>query len=363
MNTFSKKTVVVTSLIFASIAFINCNKTENKKGISKTKIAQVVPSSAKVQENITYRKPIAFIAGFDTNNSFFYANARNYFQEKGFKIIDGQYSIEEIINWLNTNANHQPYGEIHIVNKSNPYKGMNLETVIRGDEVTALTLQETIDNGSLPKLKNVVNQNSSIIFHASGLANNKPLVTSLQNAFSTKKMPKVVTSPYHTIFGGEFSDYYLAQAYYVFYPSANSPGKVDLSKEISRKYPEEKEIDWYKALNNKEERYVGEAFYSQFAIPIQWEFDYHNADEETPTFFSAEGVMDWIEQDENLMAELHTYNVPIEKYRWTWEVKNSKLTIKGRTTGLCVLKPLLQPYGDLKHIEPDTKNKRLYAMK
>lgn len=362
MNTLSKKTFVLTSLFLASILFINCNKGKKKKAITKTQIAQVVPSSAKAQERIINRKPIAFIAGFDTNNGTFYANARTYFKEKGIKIIDGQYSVEEIINWLNSNANHQPYGEIHIVNKSNPYKGMNLETVIRGDEVNALTLQKTIDNGSLPKLKDVVNQKSSIIFHASGLANNKNLVTSLQNAFLSKKMPKVVTSPYHTIFGGEFSDYYLAKAYYVFYPSANSPGKVDLSKEIARKYPGEKEIDWYKALNNKKERFIGEAFYSQFAIPVQWEFDYHNADEEMPTFFSAEGVMDWIEQDEDLMTELNAYNVPLEKYRWTWTVKNSKLTIKGRTTGLCVLKPLIQPYGDLKHIEPDTKNKRLYAM-
>lgn len=362
MNTLSKKSFVVASLFLASIVFVNCNKKEVKPVVVKKKIAQVIPSSAKAQENITHRKPIAFIAGFDTSNSTFYANARTYFQEKGIKVIDGQYSVEEIINWLNANANHQPYGEIHIVNKSNPHKGMNLETVIRGDDVNALTLQETIENGSLPKLKDVVNQNSSFVFHASGLANNKSLVASLQNAFSSKKMPKVVTSPYHTIFGGEFSDYYLAKAYYVFYPSANSPGKIDLSKEISRKYSEEKEINWYKALNNKQERYIGEAFYTQFAIPIKWEFDYHNADEEMPIFFSAEGVIDWIEQDENLMDELNTYNVPIEKYRWTWSVKNSKLTIKGRTTGLCVLKPLIKPYGDLKHIEPDTKNKRLYAM-
>ena len=363
MNTLSKKTVVIASLFLASIIIVNCNKKEAKPTVVKEKIAQVIPSSTKTKENITHRKPIAFIAGFDTSNDTFYANARTYFQEKGIKIIDGQYSVEEIINWLNTNANHQPYGEIHVVNKSNPHKGMNLETVIRGDEVNAVTLQKTIENGSLPKLKDVVNQNSSIVFHASGLANNKALVTTLQNAFSAKQMPKVITSPYHAIFGGEFSDYYLAQAYYVFYPSANSPGKVDLSKEISRKYPEEKEINWFKALNNKKERYVGEAFYTQFAIPIKWEFDYHNADEEMPTFFSVEGVMDWIEQDENLMEELNTYNVPIEKYRWTWSVKNSKLTIKGRTTGLCVLKPLLNPYGDLKHVEPDTKNKRLYAMK
>ena len=73
--------------------------------------------------------------------------------------------------------------------------------------------------------------------------------------------------------------------------------------------------------------------------------------------------MDWIEQQPELVVELNKYNIPIEKFRWNWSVKNSTLTIRGRTTGLIVLKPLIKPYGDLKHIEPDTSNKRLYAMK
>ena len=43
--------------------------------------------------------------------------------------------------------------------------------------------------------------------------------------------------------------------------------------------------------------------------------------------------------------------------------KGNKLIITGKTTVLCVLKPLIKPYGDLQHIEPDTENLRLYAMK
>jgi hypothetical protein len=59
-------------------------------------------------------------------------------------VIEGQYSLEEIIVWLNENGNQQPYSEIHIVNKSNPYKGMNLETVVRGDKITSETLKKSI---------------------------------------------------------------------------------------------------------------------------------------------------------------------------------------------------------------------------
>ena len=73
--------------------------------------------------------------------------------------------------------------------------------------------------------------------------------------------------------------------------------------------------------------------------------------------------MDWIEQNEDLLAELKKLKIPVDKFRWQWKVKNSMLILNGKTTVLRVLKPLIKPYGDLKYIEPDTNNKRLYAMK
>ncbi|MFK8061032.1 MAG: hypothetical protein AB8B78_13200 [Polaribacter sp.] len=363
MRTFLKKTVLVAGLIVLSSPFISCDNKEVKKEKEVVAIADNIPIPTKKEVKVVSRKPIVFIAGFDKGNETFYSNARTYFQEKGLKVIDGQYSLEEIITWLNKNANKNPYGEVHIVNKSNPYKGMNLETIVRGEKITTETLRKSITQGTLPTLKNVVNNNTKIVFHASGLVENKELLKTLKDALSAKHLPKVVASPYHTIFGGKFSNHYLAQPYYVFYPTANSPGKMDLSKEMAKKYPEEKEIDWFDALNNEEERYVGEAYTTMFSIPVKWEFGYHNTDDEMPKFTMQEEVMDWIEQQPELMVELGKYKVPVDKFRWNWAVKNSTLTIRGRTTGLVVLKPLTKPYGDLKHIEPDTSNKRLYAMK
>lgn len=57
-----------------------------------------------VLEEIIYRNPIVFITGVDKGSSLYYADARNYFQEKEYQIIEDQYSIEEIITWLN---NHE----------------------------------------------------------------------------------------------------------------------------------------------------------------------------------------------------------------------------------------------------------------
>ena len=73
----------------------------------------------------------------------------------------------------------------------------------------------------------------------------------LRDAFVADEVPNVVASSYVDVFGGEFSAHYLAKPYYVFYPYAHSPEMTDLSKEIARKYPEEKEIDWYNAQTTK----------------------------------------------------------------------------------------------------------------
>ncbi|WP_439128240.1 hypothetical protein [Polaribacter sp.] len=363
MKTIFRNTVFAIATIVSTSLFVNCDSSSSKKAKPTAVVVKNNIPAKKVIKEVTYQKPIVFIAGFDKGNETFYSKARNYFKEKGLKVIDGQYSLEEIIVWLNNNGNQRVYSEIHIVNKSNPYKGMNLETVIRGDKITSETLRKSITQGTLPTLQNVVNANSKIVFHASGLIENKALIKTLKDAFHAPENPKVIASPYHTIFGGKFADHYLAQPYYVFYPTAYSPGKMDLSKEIAKKYPEEKDIDWYDALNNEEERYVGEPYTTQFSIPIKWEFDFFNTDNQMPKFTMPEDVMDWIETQDELLAEFNKYDIPLEKFRWTWNVKGSTLTIKGRTTGLCVLKPLIKPYGDLEHVEPDTTNRRLYAMK
>lgn len=363
MNTSLRNLVIIAYVILVSISFVGCKETTEKNTEKET--ANVVLDNnvmQTVKEELAARKPIVFITGFDKGNETFYKNARAYFNDKKFKIVEDQYSLEEIISWLNKNETKHPYGEIHIVNKSNPYKGMTLETVVNGDKITAESLRRNITKGELPILNKSVNSKSKIIFHANGLAENQDLMNTLKDAFYADEMPNVVASPYFSIFNGAFSKHYLAKPFYVFYPTANSPGKMDLSKEIAKKYPEEKDIDWFDALNNEQERYVGEAYTTQFTIPVKFELDYHNSDDELPTFEMQEEVMDFIEQQETLYAEIKKLDIPLEKFRWSWKVKNSKLTIKGKTTVLTVLKPLIKPYGDLEHIQPDTNNKRLYAM-
>ncbi|WP_440067392.1 hypothetical protein [Tenacibaculum discolor] len=358
------KVGTVMGLLLLIGVFSNCDNTKSDN--KNQELGNVATTEETIEKlAVEYRKPVVFITGNDKGNSHFYDSARVYFKEKNYEIINGKYSVEEIISWMNNNATENPYGEVHIVNNNNPFKAMNLETVIKGDKVTAETLQKTITKGSLPSVKSeAITDDTKIIFHTNQLAENTDLVNTLKSAFITEnKIPQVVASPYYNVFGGEFSNHYLAQPYYVFYPTANSPGKVDLSKEIAKKYPEEKEISWYDALNNEKERYVGEPYTIQYTIPVNLELDYHNSDNEIPQFVMQEEIMDFIASEEALMKEVEKTNIPVEKFRWTYTVKNSQLIIKGKASALCVLKPLTKPYGELEHVKPDTNNKRLYAMK
>ncbi|WP_439130992.1 hypothetical protein [Polaribacter sp.] len=364
MNLSLKKSVFAAAIILTSGMLTNCNHQEvTTNDDLKTEITENTIDNFQEAEAIVTRNPLVFITGYDKGNETFYQNARVFFKDHNYQIVEDQYSLEEIINWLNHNETNLPYGEIHIVNKSNAFKGLTLETVIKGEKVSTESLRKHITKGTLPILQESVNANSKIIFHANGLGENKELLDTFKDALCADELPNVVASPYYTIFDGEFTQHYLAKPYYVFYPTANSPGKVDLSKEIAKKYAEEKDINWLDALNNSKERFIGEAYTKQFTIPLKFELDYHNSDEEVPSFENQDELIDFIEQQEPLFYEVEQLHIPIEKFRWTYSMHNSTLTIKGKTTVLVVLKPLIKPYGDLEYITPDTNNKRLYAIK
>lgn len=363
MKNVIKKTSVAFAALLLIGQFVSCDERSKTETPQLAEVVDVVNVENMATENVEVKKPIVFIAGYDKGSSNFYDNARSYFKNKNYKIVEGAYSIEEIITWMNKNATNKPYGNIHIVNNYNRFKGMNLETVVKGEKVTTETLRKNITQNTLPTLKNGVSKHTNIVFHSQGIGENTELMKTLKDAFVANENPNIIASNYSDVFGGEFKKHYLAESFYVFYPTANSPGRVDLSKEISKKYPQEKEIIWFDALNNEKERYVGEAYTVKYNIPITLEVDYTNSDIAMPNFTMQEEIMDFIEEDEDLAKEIEKLGIPVDKFRWKWSDKNSTLILKGKTTVLQVLKPITKPFGDLKHVEPDTNNKRLYAMK
>lgn len=357
-----KRTIKKAGMILGIVLLIGQLSSCGKKQVT-TEVAEKVLQEKVVEKEEILREPIVFITGIDEGTNKFYKSARSYFLNKKYEVIDHAFSLQEIITWLNANYDGNKYGEIHIVSHSNPWRGLSLETIIKGDRTTKESLRKAMTQGTLPNLDNVISRKTKVVFHSCGLGQNTELMKTLKDAFVADVVPNVIASPYYNVFGGEFSDHYLAKPYYGFYPTAHSPGKVDLSKEFARMYPEEKDIDWYDALNNEDERYIGDAYTFKFNVAVKWEFDYTNSDDEMPNFKMKEAIMDWIAEDELLSKEMNAYNIPLEKFRWRAFKKGNTLTIKGKTVVVCVLKPLIKPYGDLEHIKPDTDNLRLYASK
>jgi len=350
------KVIVTIALITSFAKCKNETKSANKSAVSEA----IISAESKSEEKV--RKPVVFITGIDGNKDNYYTNARTFFKNKNFETVDNQYSVEEIITWLNRNRNGLNYGEIHIVNKSNPFEGMNLETTIRGEKVSENSLKNALLNHKIPKLENKISSNTKIIFHANGIAENKDLLASFKTIFSSKESPQILASTYNSIFDDTFSDHHLAKAYYVFYPTAESPGKIDLSKEIAKKYASEKEIDWFDALNNEQERYVGEAYTTKYNIPVKFELDYTISDNEVPVLRNKNEIINFITEDQNLASKIKTMKIPLDKFRWTAEIIRNKLIFKGMTTVLSVQKPIIKPYGDLEHVEPKIDNARFYAI-
>ncbi|MCG1036899.1 hypothetical protein [Polaribacter sargassicola] len=338
------------TIVYFCLLITTCNTL-----ISKNKVSLNTTNNVKTLNN-----SIVFIAGFDKDDNQYYNNARSYFKQKKFKIIEDTYSLEAIINWLNKNENETFFYEIHIVSHSNPWRGMSLKTLENGERITIETLQEVLKNKSLPKLHKKRIENANIIFHSCGLGENKKLLQVLKSAFSNDKTPNIIASPHFNVFDGSYNNHYLAKPFYVFYPTSKSPGKTDLSKEIAKKYPTEKQINWLKSLNKKQESYVGEPYSYQFNIPVKWEFDFTNSSEKTPTFSNDDEIMDWIIDKEEISKELLKLNIPIEKYRWNYKVTNNKLIILGKTTVICVLKPLITTKKSVKHSLTDINNTDLY---
>lgn len=332
-HNYFTKTVIKTIkmkyyLVFLLVFISSC------KDISIDKVSQT-PSTIELPEN---KSSIVFIAGFDEDNNTYYENAKKHFKAQGLEVIDTYFSLTEIINFLNQNDTKN-YKEIHIVCHSNPWLGMSLKTIQDGERITSESLSKAKDLGEIPTLKKGISNSSKVIFHSCGLGQNKALLSALQQVFTVDENPTVMASPFFNVFGGKYSGHYLAKSYYGYYPTAESPGPLALSKDFQTSYPN-KEIDWLTALKTRKETTIGEVYSYKFNIPVEWEFTF---DDETmiPELKNRDDIMDWVSESEELATVLYNLNIPIEKYRWRSNVKGKTLKIKGKTTVLCVLEPLL----------------------
>lgn len=304
-------------------------------------------------------KSVVFITGFDEGDNRYYENARDFFQDKDIEIVEHLRSIAEILTWLNDVEEDRAFDEIHLVSHSNPWRGISLKIEPDGERITVESLAQYQQNHRLPKAGKAVNDETKIIIHACGLGNNSDLMLSLKELFSGAFKPRIYASPMYNVFGGKYASHYLAEVYYVFYPTAHSPGPMRLSKEIAENYPEV-EIDWREALDSRVEDGFGDVYSYRFNIPVEWEFEFNHKNE-VPNLTNADDIMDWISETDDISKALYEMNIPLEKYRWNAKVQGRTLVIKGKSTVICVMDPVLNQINGREYVVAEIEDPKLYT--
>ncbi|MDT0551804.1 hypothetical protein [Urechidicola vernalis] len=352
------RTSVKISVLMAGIILMACSQKKEPHRVAINKAIEN-PIVENGSNNVTFEnRSVVFITGYDTGSKTYYTDAKEYFASQDVEIVDTAYSLQEMLLWLNINYNDKPYSEIHIVS-NNKWTELPLETTIKGERVNAQSIQKIISSGALPVLNsNVLQPASKLILHASNLGANTPLLDGFKQAFSTEVSPTVVAAEMVSVFGSEFTSHYLAKPYYTFYPTANSPGRVDLAKQFKKAYPNA-EVDWLSVMNNQTERYQGDIYSYKFNIPLNYEIDFES-DEEIPNFNSTEDLKAWMKDNEKISKDLEVLGIPLEKFRLYETVRNETLIIKGKVTVVCVLEPVMNPAYPSDYMIPTIENLRLY---
>jgi hypothetical protein len=357
MNTSIKITALAITLILTSCTERVTEKNVEPQVLETSDLAMSTSLAIAADTVKEKERSVVFITGFDKGSKTYFSDARAFFKEKDTEIVETAYSLQEIILWLNINQNNKPISEIHIV-ANNKMNKILLETTVNGEGLSSKAIKKAVESGELPKLENVLAKDAKVVLHSAGLGSQTELINEFKCVFTTDVIPSVIASKSVSVFNGQFSEHFLAKPFYGFYPTAKSPGRVDLAKEFARKYPES-EIEWLSAMNNNSEKFQGDIYSYKFNIPVKWEIAYAT-DEEMPSFRTLEQMYAFMKDHDLISKDLEELEIPIEKFRWFQTVKNNKLVIEGKVTVVCVLEPVMSPAYPSEYMNPSIDNIRLY---
>ena len=348
----------ITLVILSIICLFSCQKANLNEDENVATASSVASIANDDNRNMDQGTSIVFIAGFDEDDNIYYANASTHFKQQGYFVVQGLYSLNEIVEYLDLHQSGKSYAKIHIVSHSNPWRGMSLKTIKDGERITAKSLDTYLKTHKRRLIKGISND-TNIIFHSCGLGENTALLTQLKKVFHQSTQPQLIASSYFNVFGGKYAAHYLAKPYYVFYPTGQSKGPLALSKEIATDHPD-KQINWREALAIREEPALGEVYSYRFNIPVTWDIKFTNTSE-MPQLETPDDIMDFIAEDETMATTLFEMKIPLEKYRWTIKVKENVLKISGKTTALCVLEPVMNLEDVGNYATLNISDKKLYT--
>ena len=305
-----------------------------------------------VQKEKELRPSITFILGEDEKNSNpYYDLAKQYYlynpNHKNDHYVDTCRSMVAVRNHLAENlpTTAVAWGQITIVVHSNQWTGISVPVMEGGQRTTVHSLFESIQTQEFQALPNsIVDQETIMDFKACGLGTNKDLLKALAIAFGgfDEQQPTVRSSENFIYYYTDEHQHIQSKhckPYYAFYKTAYKPADSHLVKQLQERYPSAK-IDWLAAIQNKQSRWKGDAFYHRFNVPIEWHV-YVDKDLSTLNFDSEEKKIAFVKTQPELMKIVSDFHIPINKFRWLFEVEKEEgvatVLIKGKATVLCVL--------------------------
>ena len=298
------------------------------------------------------RPSITFILGEDEKESNqFYDLAKHYYlynpTNKTEYFVDTCRSLVSVRNYLENNISEDKatWGKINVVLHSNQWTGLSVPVTEGGHRTTVESLFNSIQENEFKSLPNeLIDAQTEMNFKACGLGSNTDLLNALQIAFGgfDDEKPRVQSSE-HFIYYQFDQDGHIAskqfKPYYAFYRTAYRPAEYKLAQQLKEKYPTEN-IDWIKAMNNKKARFEGDVFHCRFNVPIEWEVVVDAGSMKNCK--TEKQKLAFVRSQKDLMDKLEKFNIPIEKFRWTFSSKKQDgkllVTIKGKSTVLCILK-------------------------
>lgn len=312
----------------------------------------------------TSRESITFILGDDANNNNkYYHEAAEYYRvdnnDRTEYLVSSCRSLTEVTSYLRNNppSNGQPWGTINLVTHGNQWLGLSVRVIPGKYRTSVKSLQAAMDQGVFSPLPDsVIDSKSEITVHGCGVGNNKNLINTMGDVFSSKsEKPLVRASLFFENYvsiddAGYISDTrrYLTAAYFAYYKKGYRPGDIRLSRQLTRRYPDQ-QINWRDILNRKEPRWAGDSFHYTFNVPVKWIVLYED-EHSLPDISNDENQQQWLLKQEELLSTIESTEIPFNKF--SWKIKTIKykcedgtlvpaVRAKGLATILCVLKPLI----------------------
>jgi hypothetical protein len=310
------------------------------------------------------RQNITFILGEDEVGAApYYSLAYDYYstnKEARTEFMNTSCrSLAEVRDYLKNNspANGKPWGIVNLISHGNEWYGMSVPVEPGSKRSSTERLKEYVDEGKFEAVSDaILDDESEIYLHGCGLGNDEGLLKMLSKAFGGKKeRPIVVASKmkeyYFSVRSSDrtiHSQLYFAKTWSVYYKFKKRPDQDVLLKEFQKTYPNEN-IHWEEALNYTNPGAPGDLFHYTINIPIN-HVAYYNINNGHPDISTQDKVVKFVSKQKELVKIVARSGIPLDKFTWNSQRiyvedengnKNPAIKLKGWTTVLCLVKPIL----------------------